>query len=132
VDEGDLSRTLHKLLTGSMPESGIRPYLRYVRAGQGALMHQINVQNVHFFEADSKYTVVHTAAEQHVIRTPIIELAAQLDPAQFWQIHRSVLINIAHMAGTRRDDNSRLFVRMLDRELELPVARAYVHQFKSM
>lgn len=132
ADNGALSRALQRLLSGNASESAAVPYLRYIRAGQGALMHQIAVEEVLFFEADAKYTVVHTTAGEHLIRTPIVELAAMLDPAQFWQIHRSTLINIAHTTGTRRDDNSRLFVRMRESDRELPVARAYVHQFKAM
>ena len=85
-----------------------------------------------FFRADDKYTCVQTAAGEHLIRTPIAELAAQLDPAQFWQIHRSTIINLRHVSGTRRDELSRLFVRIVGHPLELPVSRAYVHLFKAM
>ena len=69
---------------------------------------------------------------EHLIRTPVAELAAQLDPLLFVQIHRSTLINLAHLAGTRRDDTSRLFVRLRGHAGELPVSRAYVHLFKAM
>ena len=68
--------------------------LRYVRAAQGLLTHQVAVGDVMFFHADDKYTVVRTAAGEHLIRTPIAELASQLDPDQFWQVHRSTLINL--------------------------------------
>ena len=85
-----------------------------------------------FFRADDKYTCVQTASAEYLIRTPIAELAAQLDPAQFVQMHRSTLINLAHLAGTRRDENSRLFVRLRGHPTELPVSRAYVHLFKAM
>lgn len=106
--------------------------LRYVRAAQGDLMHQIPVEQVLFFQADDKYTVVQTANAEHLIRTPIIELLAQLDPAKFWQVHRSTIINLEHLAGTRRDELSRLFVRIKGHGRELPVSRAYVHLFKAM
>jgi DNA-binding LytR/AlgR family response regulator len=128
-EDGKLSQALQHLLGGKPATAA---YLRHIRAGQGAIMHQVPVRDVQYFEADAKYTVVYTAGGEHVIRMPIVELAAQLDPAQFWQIHRSTLINIDHLAGTRRDDNSRLFVRMHGCERELPVARAYVYQFKAM
>lgn len=108
------------------------PTLRYVRAAQGALMHQIAVEEVLFFQADDKYTVVQTAQAEYLIRTTIAELVEQLDAEQFWQIHRSTLINLSHLAGTRRDENSRLFVRIKGWEQELPVSRAYVHLFRAM
>ena len=65
-------------------------------------------------------------------RTTITELAGQLDPARFQQIHRSTIVNLDHLAGTRRDELSRLFVRVRDQGEELPVSRAYVHLFKAM
>jgi DNA-binding LytR/AlgR family response regulator len=55
-----------------------------------------------------------------------------LDPAQFWQVHRSTIVNLHFVAGTRRDELSRLFVRMRGFGSELPVSRAYVHLFKAM
>jgi DNA-binding LytR/AlgR family response regulator len=106
--------------------------LRWIRASQGELTHQVPVADVLFFQADDKYTLVRTAHGEHLIRTPIVELAAQLDPERFWQIHRSTIVNLDHLAGTRRDDVSRLFVRIAGWEGELPVSRAYVHLFKPM
>ena len=133
-----LAATLQRLLptSGSAGLAGMVPArLRYVRAAQGELMHQIAVEDVLFFQADDKYTVVQTATAEHLIRTPIVELAAQLDPDRFWQVHRSTLINLDHLAGTRRDEQSRLFVRIKGpgaERRELPVSRAYVHLFKAM
>ncbi len=106
--------------------------LRYVRASQGELMHQVDVREVRFFHADDKYTCVQTADAEYLIRMPIAELMAQLDPDEFWQVHRSTVINLAHLAGTRRDEASRLFVRIKGQARELPVSRAYVHLFKAM
>ncbi|MDQ2780028.1 MAG: LytTR family DNA-binding domain-containing protein [Pseudomonadota bacterium] len=107
-------------------------HLRWVRASQGELTQQIAVDDVLFFHADDKYTCVQTASAEALIRTPIAELAAQLNPAQFWQIHRSTLVNLAHLQGTRRDEASRLWVRLRGHGSELPVSRAYVHLFKAM
>jgi DNA-binding LytR/AlgR family response regulator len=59
-------------------------------------------------------------------------LAAQLDPTQYWQVHRSTIVNLQHLEGTRRDEVSRLFVRIKGHATELPVSRAYVHLFKAM
>ena len=103
-----------------------------MRASNGDLTHQIAVDEVLFFRADDKYTCVQTAQAEHLIRTPIAELAAQLDASQYVQVHRSTIINLAHLAGTRRDETSRLFVRLKGFDAELPVSRAYVHLFKAM
>ena len=106
--------------------------LRWIRASVGEHTRQVDVRDVLFFHADEKYTAVKTADTEHLIRTPIVELAAQLDAEQFWQIHRSTIINLEHLAGTRRDEASRLFVRINGHERELPVSRAYVALFKAM
>ncbi len=123
-----LARALHALQS---PAPTAQP-LRWIRASQGELTHQVAVDQVLFFHADDKYTCVRTAQAEYLIRTPITELAAQLDPQQFQQVHRSTIVNLAHLAGTRRDDASRLFVRIAGWADELPVSRAYVHLFKPM
>ena len=106
--------------------------LRWIRASMGELTHQVDVSDVLFFRADEKYTCVQTASAEHLIRTPIVELAVQLDARQFQQVHRSIIVNLAQLAGTRRDDASRLFLRVKGHAHELPVSRAYVHLFKAM
>jgi len=108
------------------------PRLRYILAGQGATTRNLDVADVRFFQADDKYTVVASTHGEHVIRTTITELAARLDPDQFWQVHRSTVINLAWLEGTRRDEASRLFLRMRGHDRELPVSRAFVHLFKAM
>lgn len=130
-DGGALLAALQRLL----PAAAAAPAperLRWVRASQGELMHQIPVDEVLFFQADDKYTCVRTAERELLIRTPIAELVQQLDPADFVQAHRSTIVNLRHLAGTRRDEASRLFLRIKGHAAELPVSRAYVHLFKSM
>ena len=129
VDDDHLARALRALQAAPAPAAAP---LRWIRASQGDLTHQVAVGDVMFFNADDKYTCVRTAKAEYLIRTPITELAAQLDPQQFWQIHRSTIVNLAHIAGTRRDEASRLFVRIAGWDSELPVSRAYVHLFKPM
>ena len=114
------------------PAAGTIERLRWVRASSGDLTHQVAVDDVLFFRADEKYTSVQTASAEYLIRTPIAELIMQLDPAHFVQVHRSTIVNLAHLAGTRRDEVSRLFLRIRGHAAELPVSRAYVHLFKAM
>ena len=132
TDEGArLLAALHKLVP-AVAGAATPQRLRWVRASTGELTHQVAVEEVLFFRADDKYTCVQTASAEHLIRTPIAELAAQLDPTQFVQVHRSTIVNLAQLAGTRRDEASRLFLRIKGHDTELPVSRAYVHLFKAM
>ncbi len=131
--EGDASllAALQRLLPQvSVSARGER--LRWVRASRGEVTQNIAVGDVLVFHADDKYTCVRTATAEHLIRTPIAELVAQLDPSAFWQIHRSTIINLQHLESTHRDEASRLFVRMRGHTEPLPVSRAYVHLFKAM
>jgi DNA-binding LytR/AlgR family response regulator len=128
-DEARLLAALQRLLPAAPVPA---QHLRWVRASSGDITHQVAVDDVLFFRADDKYTCVHTAGAEHLIRTPIAELAAALDPATFVQVHRSTIVNLAFLAGTRRDEASRLFLRLRGHAQELPVARAYVHLFKAM
>jgi DNA-binding LytR/AlgR family response regulator len=127
AQEAALADTVRRL---TAPPPG--PRLRYILAGQGATTRNLDVADVRFFQADDKYTVVASSHGEYVIRTTITELAARLDPDQFWQVHRSTVINLAWLEGTRRDETSRLFLRMRGHAAELPVSRAFVHLFKAM
>ena len=128
ADDGALLAALRQLVpTAASPER-----LRWVRASSGDITHQVAVDEVLFFRADDKYTCVQTASAEDLIRTSIAELAAQLDATLFVQVHRSTIVNLAHLAGTRRDDTSRLYLRMKGHSTEMPVSRAYVHLFKAM
>ncbi len=106
--------------------------LRWVRALKGDLVQQIAIDDVLYFQASDKYTCVMTRQGESLIRTPLAELAPQLDADHFCQIHRSTLVNMNEVASTRRDLGGRLFVRLKDGATELAVSRAYAHLFKQM
>ncbi len=134
-DDTRLLAALQRLLPATAAQgagAGAPERLRWVRASNGDLTHQIAVDDVLFFRADDKYTCVQTAVAEHLIRTSIAELAVALDPGQFVQVHRSTIVNLACLTGTRRDEASRLFLRLRGHAHELPVSRAYVHLFKAM
>lgn len=118
---------------GSTPVPGP---LRWIRASLGDTTRHIPVEDVRYFRSDDKYTEVHTTdlatGRDHLIRTPLTELLTQLDVDWFWQIHRSIVVNMRHVAASRRDETGRLFVRLQPDGLELPVSRAYVHRFRQM
>ena len=131
-DEARLLAALQRLLPQATATAAALQPLRWIRAGSGDITHQLAVEDVLFFRADDKYTCVQTAQAEHLIRTPIAELAQQLDTQLFWQVHRSTIVNLRYLAGTRRDETSRLFLRLHGWPGDLPVSRAYVHLFKAM
>jgi DNA-binding LytR/AlgR family response regulator len=133
----DLAKLLSQL-TRALPNSlgkggSSASHLRWIRASRGDTTYQVPVQDVLYFQSDDKYTVVHTRqGAEHLIRIALADLAAQLDPQNFWQIHRSTVVNMEHVTSTRRDENARLFIKIKDTKVELPVSRAYVHLFRQM
>jgi DNA-binding LytR/AlgR family response regulator len=104
--------------------------LRWFKASRGDTTVHIPVQEVHYIQSDDKYAVIYTADGEHLVRMAIAEIVGALDPEQFWQIHRSIIVNTNFVAATRRDENARLLVRLHGRKTELPVSRAWMHLFK--
>jgi DNA-binding LytR/AlgR family response regulator len=121
-------------------QTGKKSHLRWIRASKrssdGGVTEQISVADVAYIQADDKYTCVYardgSELREWLIRVPLSDLAAQLDPADFAQVHRSVIVNLHAVAGTRRDLTGKLFIRIRDHARELPVARQYVHLFRQM
>ena len=109
-----------------------RDYVRWITASQGSELRLITVDEICYFQADNKYTLVVTAQQESLIRRPIKELVDELDPAVFWQIHRGTLVNVNAVAGVTRDIGGHLRVRLKERKETLPVSDPYVHRFKQM
>jgi DNA-binding LytR/AlgR family response regulator len=133
----DLANVLKQLMGATGVDKSINSVtstgrLRWLRASIADTTVHVPVQDIVYVQSDDKYTIVHTASAEHVVRMPIAEMIAALDPEQFWQIHRSTIVNMNFVQGTRRDETSRLFVRLRGIEKELPVSRAWVHLFKQM
>jgi len=123
-----LDGLLQLLRKGTAPKE----YLRWITATQGQDLRLITVDEICYFQADSKYTLVVTAQQESLIRRAIKELVQELDPTQFWQIHRGTVININAVAGLTRDFGGQLRVKLKDRKETLAVSEPYVHLFKQM
>jgi DNA-binding LytR/AlgR family response regulator len=107
-------------------------YLKWIQAQIGQQIQMIPVEDVLFFISDEKYTRVQTAQLEALIRKPIKELVAELDPKQFWQIHRSTLVNARAIGGVSRDFRGRQLVSVKGRPEKLEVSRSYAQLFKGM
>jgi DNA-binding LytR/AlgR family response regulator len=109
-----------------------RGFLRWINASHGQTVRVITVDDVCYFQADSKYTRVVTAAEESLIRKPVRELGLELDPSCFWQIHRATIVNVHAIAGVVRDQRGRTQVRLKRRDELLAVSDAYTQLFRQM
>jgi len=106
--------------------------LAWIRASRGAQVMLIDIDDVCYFQANDKYTSVFTADGESLIRTPLRELASQLDARHFWQVHRGTIVNLRHVATTTRDLAGRVTLHMKSRPEVVTVSRAYAHLFKQM
>lgn len=109
-----------------------KAYLKWINASQGTTVKIITVEDVHYFQADSKYTCVVTGEGESLIRKPIKELVEELDPSSFWQIHRSTIVNVNAIAGVTRDLRGHAQVRLKHGKTLLPISDAYAHRFRQM
>ncbi len=135
ADSVDRTRAaLQQVLARLAEQLGSREpqHLRWIQASVGSQIQMIPVEEVLFFVSDEKYTRVQTERAEALIRKPIKELAAELDPAHFWQIHRSTLVNARAIAGVGRDERGRQLVSVKGSTEKLEVSRTYAHLFKGM
>ncbi|MGE5162280.1 MAG: LytR/AlgR family response regulator transcription factor [Betaproteobacteria bacterium] len=114
------------------PAAAARQYLRWINASVGQNVKLITVDEISYFQADNKYTRVVTGEGEALIRKPLKELVEELDPNQFWQIHRSTLVNASSIAGVTRDFRGRMLVKLKARPETLLVSDSYTHRFRQM
>lgn len=107
-------------------------YLQWIQASIGQELRLIPVEEILFFQSDEKYTRVQTATYEALIRKPVRDLAEELDPSLFWQIHRSTLVNAKAISGVVRDMRGRHLVQVKGLTEKLEVSRSFVHLFKQM
>ncbi|MDP1611050.1 MAG: LytTR family DNA-binding domain-containing protein [Sulfuritalea sp.] len=124
------SDELLQRLQALLPKSG--GHLRWVRASVGSDVRLIAVDDVCYFQATDKYTAVFTRDAELLIRTPIKELLEQLDPDQFWQVHRGTLVNARQVVSARHDALGRVSLKLRDRTEAVAVSRSYAHLFRQM
>lgn len=114
--------------------------LTVIAASSGHQTHMVQLADVLVLEAADKYVRVLTAEREYLIRRPLRELAEQLDPQQFWQIHRGTLVRASAITtatrgdshGQNHGDNDKLHVHLAGRAERWPVGRLYAYRFKAM
>ena len=122
-----LARVQQRLLQELLPR---RSATRPIQASIGKEVRLIAPDEVVYFESDARYTRVVTQDSEALIRTPLKELIATLDPDQFWQIHRSVLVNSRCVQSALRIDENNMQLTLKGRSEKLPVSRQFQGLFK--
>lgn len=110
--------------------------LHYLRASVGTSTRLIPVGSIDYLRADQKYTHIAWRDEgriaESVVRMPLKDLLPQLDPAQFAQVHRSVVVALRAVAEVQRGDHDNATIRLRGRDEILPVSRSFLHLFRQM
>jgi DNA-binding LytR/AlgR family response regulator len=111
--------------------------LKWIRASVGQALHLIPVDDIDYLRSDERYTLVAWRTEagdaaEALIRTPLKELLTQLDPDQFAQVHRSVVVNLRAISHVVRGQNETADLHLKRRGEVLKVSRAYLHLFRQM
>ena len=127
----DLSKMVERMMT-TLANKDMSSYLQWIRTQQGEEIRLIAVEEVYYFKASDKYTLVITKEGESLIRKPIKELADELDPNTFWRIHRGTIVNAACIANMSRSLTGRGVIRLKDRSETLTVSRSYIHIFRQM
>jgi len=109
-----------------------RSFLRWLSVAQGKTVRLITTDEICYFQADNKYTLVVTASSQSLINKSIKELVDELDPEVFLKIHRGTLVNVNAISEIHRDLRGRLTVRLKKRPESLAVSASYAHLFRQM
>lgn len=128
-------RRLLAIMPGPMAENSnatTTAPLKVIQVSVGNAIRMVPIEDVLCFEAADKYVRVLTAEREYLIRTPLRELAEQLDAQVFWQIHRGTLVRAQAIASVTRDDAGKTNLSLRGRQEKFVVSRLYAHLFKAM
>jgi DNA-binding LytR/AlgR family response regulator len=128
------SKQVEQLLNQLMQhqQSQQRDYLRWIQASVGTTLRMISTKEILFFKSDEKYTLVQTEQAEFLIRKTLKELEDELDPKEFWRIHRSTLVRVSAIAEVTRDFRGRQMLGLKGCSEKLEVSRNHTHLFQQM
>ena len=126
----DLGSFIDRLQATLSP--GGRHAIKWITASVGNSTKMFSIDEVLFFQALDKYTRVVTADSEGNIRMPLKELLAALDPEEFWQVHRSVIVRVGSIRAVEKDADGKLQLTVRGHADVLPVSSAFQHRFRGM
>jgi DNA-binding LytR/AlgR family response regulator len=121
-------RGLAELLKAAV--GGEPRYLKWLSVPHGSELRVVASAEILYLRADNKYTTVHTRSASFLLNSSLKDMLSKLDPAIFWQIHRSIIVNIGAIETIYRSFRGSLEVKLKERAELLPVSAAHAHLFK--
>lgn len=131
LDDPTLQR-LRALLAAAPEPAPAHERLRVIQASVGQTLRLVPVDEVLVLQAADKYVRVLTAQDELLVRTPLKELLARLDPEAFWPIHRGTVLRATAIERVERTEAGRLVARLRQRPEPWPVSRLHEARFRAM
>jgi DNA-binding LytR/AlgR family response regulator len=119
-------------LNQNLPARELAEPLVWLTASTGKDSRLIMIEDVLYFQSDSKYTTVVTREGEALLRTPLRDLVPRLDAKQFRQIHRATIVNMKAVSAISRDESGRGSIQLKGRSEALTVSLTYMPLFKNM
>ncbi len=119
--DADLERKLLALVNDLKP--GPQPLERFVIKSGGRVFF-LRAREIEWIEAAGNYVKLHVGPETHVFRETMNSIEAKLDPAVFFRIHRSHIVNIERVRELQPWFNGE-YVVFLTSGTRLTLSRGY-------
>jgi two-component system LytT family response regulator len=94
-------------------------------------VHVIPVEKVEYVEAQGDYLAVVAEGRTHLKPQRISEIEEQLDARRFLRVHRSFIINLAHLASIERQGPDRHVARMRSGK-GVPISRSGYEKLRAL
>ncbi|ROP21096.1 LytR/AlgR family response regulator transcription factor [Vibrio crassostreae] len=136
-EQHDIATLMSQLqqLSQSTSQQNKQQYLTWLKASVGEDIHLISVDDVAYFKAEDKYVSIFKkrqggSLEEFILRVSLKDLLAQLNPDEFWQIHRSVVVKVSAIDKVKKGLSGQMSAYVSGEKL--PVSRASQVLFKGM
>jgi len=107
-------------------------FLKWLRVQYRDEVRLIPVEDVIYFKASNKYTLVIVDDGEALIRKSIRRLSDELDPEKFWRIHRGSIVNASRIDAVKSSLTGGGSLQLKGCDQSLAVSRSYMHLFKQM
>lgn len=127
-----LAHEIQRIAIALQPAAANATRLSMITAAVGSITHLIPIEEVLYFEVADKYLRVVTREREALIRMSLRDLLLRLDPEFFWQVHRSLVVQVRGIAQVERSEDGRLWLALRGHPARLGVSRLFAHRFKAM
>ncbi|HWI81014.1 LytTR family DNA-binding domain-containing protein [Ramlibacter sp.] len=127
-----LAETLDRIAADLRARLAPPARLQWIKASVGSTVRLIPVDEVIYLKSDNKYTLVVWDGGEALIRKTIRELADELDPQQFVQVHRSAIVSLRRVSQFVHGSGDTGELLLKGRPERVPVSRSFQHLFQAL